>query len=288
MGSELLVMAALLLYPADWRARYGEEICVLVAEDGGRVAAAASLAWRAIPAWILPLEHLRDRDARMRSSLGAVLAAWSALAAMGAVFVQLTQLQGFSASGHRVVGWAYGIFDVALAVSVLVAAVGGLPLWLQLLRQARRDRRTAMTVLLALTLAGPAAYLAAAALALRIVHHPEGSGPSWFVSFAIAGFAVAGLACAGPICALRQLRPSGRTVKRATAAAGIAATCIAVAGAASGVAALGLCLWAPGFAGYHHDGLLGGYLAVIATTAAIATISGAKGVRATLEVTAVS
>ena len=83
---DLLISAALLLYPLAWRARYGEEIRALVAEEGSQVAAAASLAWRAAPAWIYPPRHLHDRDARMRSSVGTVLIAWSALKAIGVVF----------------------------------------------------------------------------------------------------------------------------------------------------------------------------------------------------------
>jgi hypothetical protein len=286
-GRDLLVSAALRLYPPAWRARYGEEIRALVDDEGGRAAAAVSLAWRAGPAWICPPRHLHDRDARMRSSVGTVLVAWSTLTAIGVVFAQLTQLQGFRAADHPVVGWAYAVFDVALAASVVVAAAGGLPLWLQLLRQARCERRSAVTAWLSLTVAGPAAYLAAAAVALRVVHHPEGSGPWWFVSFAVAGFAVEALACAGPVSALHRLRPSGRIVTRATTAGGIVAACIALAGAASGIAATGLCLWAPGFAGYHHSGLLAGYLAVVALGAAIAAVSAARGVRATLWATAV-
>jgi hypothetical protein len=285
LSHDRLISVALLLYPPAWRARYGEEIRALVADEGGRVLAAASLAWRAAPAWVCPLRHLRDRNARMRSSLGTVLGAWSALTAVGAVFIQLTQLQGFRVARHPLVGWAYIIFDIALAASVLVATAGGVPLWLQMLRQAIRERQSAVAALLWLTVAAPAGYLAIAVITLRVVHHPEGSGPWWFVWFAIAGFVVAGLACAGPISALHRLRPSGRAVKRATTAAGIAATSIALAGAASGVAATGLCLWAPGFGGYHRDGLLGGYLTVVTITAVIVTVSAAKGVRATLELT---
>jgi MFS family permease len=217
----------------------------------------------------------------MRSSVGTVLATCSALTAIGIVFAQLTQLRGFRAADHPVIDWAYLVFDVALAASVLVATAGGIPLWLQMLRQARQERRRWVLAWLSLTVTGPAACVAAAAIALRVVHHPEASGPWWFVSFAIAGFAVAGLACSGPISALHRLRPAGRTLARAMAAAGIAAACVALAGIASGIAATGLYLWVPGFAGYHHAGLLGSYLAVVAITAAIATVSAARGVRAT-------
>jgi hypothetical protein len=83
----------------------------------------------------------------MRASVVTTLMAWAMLAGLGLIFAQLTQLQGFRVPGHPVIGWAYAIFDGALAVSALTAAVGGLPLWLLMLRRAhpgpggdRRDR----------------------------------------------------------------------------------------------------------------------------------------------------
>ncbi len=100
----------------------------------------ASVAWRAVPAWICPPRHLHDRPARMRSSLATALVAWSMLAGLGLVFAQLTQFQGLTVPGHPEVRWAYAVFDVSLALSALVAGVGGLPLWLLLLRRAWRHR----------------------------------------------------------------------------------------------------------------------------------------------------
>lgn len=279
-GSGLLVSAALLAYPRAWRDRYADEVRALVDESDGGLAAAASLAWRAPPAWVCPPRHLHDREARMRASLATVLVAWSALTGLGAVFAQLTQLQGFEAAGHPVVRWAYLTFDAALAASVLIAAAGGLPLWLRMLQQTRREHRRREAAWLWVAVGGPAAYVAAAAVALRVVHHPEASGPWWFVSFAIAGFAVAAMASAGPIVALHRLRPRGPAVRRATKAAGLAAATVAMAGLASGIAATGLCLWVRDFAGYHRDGLLGGYLVVVAAAAAVATVSAARGIRA--------
>lgn len=281
-GDRPIARAVLLLYPRAWRDRYGEEVHALLAESGCTAAAIASLAWRAMPAWVRPPRHLHDREARMRSSLGTVLAAWSALTGVGIVFAQLTQLQGFEASAHPLVRWSYLIFDAALAVSVLAAAVGGLPLWLQMVRQARRDGRPRELAWLWLALAAPAAFIVAAAIALRLVHHPEGAGPSWFLTFAVLGFAMAGLASAGPIVALHRLRPHGPAVHLAATAAGVAAVASSLGGAASGLAAIGLCLWDPAFAGFHHGGLLGGYLLLVALIAATGTVSATRGMRARL------
>jgi hypothetical protein len=46
--------AALGLYPPSWRARYGDEVQALLDESGGGLRAIASVAWRALPAWIRP------------------------------------------------------------------------------------------------------------------------------------------------------------------------------------------------------------------------------------------
>ena len=61
----------------------------------------ASLAWRALPAWIWPAPHLHDRPARMRASLATGLMSWSFLVGLGLVFAQLTQLQGYRPQAIR-------------------------------------------------------------------------------------------------------------------------------------------------------------------------------------------
>ena len=132
--------AVLALYPPSWRARYGDEVLALLDDSGGGPAAGASLAWHALPAWIRPPLH--DRSDRMRASLATALMSWSMLTGLGLVFAQLTQLQGVNAPGHPELRWAYAVFDTTLAASALVAGLGGLPLWLLMLRRARREQRT--------------------------------------------------------------------------------------------------------------------------------------------------
>src|SRR5689334_6815018 len=65
----LLARAALALYPPAWRARYGQEALELLCDLGGGMPAAASMAWRAVPAWLWPPRHLHDRAGRMRASM---------------------------------------------------------------------------------------------------------------------------------------------------------------------------------------------------------------------------
>ncbi len=275
-----LARAAVALYPPAWRARYGAELAALLEDSGGGIAAALSVAWRAIPAWIWPPRQLHDRDARMRASLGTLLVAGAMLTGIGLVFAQLTQLQGLRPPGHPIVGWSYAIFDAALAIAGLAAAAGGLPLWLLMLRRARREHRARDAAYLLLPLAVPAGYWATLAVTVRLVGGPGGVSGAWFLVFTLAGFAAAGLACAGPILALRRLRPRGPAVRFAARAAGVAAGSLVLAIAASAVAAAGLCLWARDFAGYHQAGVLAGYLGVTGVLAAAATAGAVRGARA--------
>src|SRR4029077_16109523 len=171
--------AALALYPPSWRARYGDEVLAYLDESGGGPAAVASLAWRALPAWFCPPRHLHDRPARMRASLATALMSWSMLVGLGLVFAQLTQLQGITVPGHLQVRWAYAVFDVTLAVSVLVAGLGGLPLWLLMLRRARREQRTRDMVYLFLPVLAPVAYQAGLIVTARMGGGASGGSQGW-------------------------------------------------------------------------------------------------------------
>jgi len=277
-----LAQAALALYPPSWRARYGDEVLALLEESGGGPAAVASLAWRALPAWFCPPRHLHDRPARMRASLATALMSWSMLAGLGLVFAQLTQLQGLTAPGHPELRWAYAVFDVTLAASALVAGLGGLPLWLLMLRHARREQRTRDVAYLLLPVLAPVAYLAALIVTARLAGGASGVSQGWFGVITLAGFAAAATAAAGPGLALRRLQPRGPALRLAATAAGVSAAVMAVAAVAIVVAVTSLNLWARQFVGFHDGTLSGIYLALVVTAAAVTTVSAARGTRAAL------
>jgi hypothetical protein len=279
-GKARLTRAALRLYPPAWRARYESEVLALLEDTGGGLTAALGLAWRALPAWIWPPRQLHDQEARIRASLGTVLVSGAMLAGVGLVFAQLTQFQGFRAHGSPLVVGSYAIFDAAMAACAVAAAAGGLPLWLVMLRRARREHRTRDTAYLMLPVVAPAAYLVTLRVVVALLGGPDGVSPAVFFCVALLGFGAAAVSCAGPILAMQRLRPRGPAVQLAIRAAGVATAAIVVAGAASATALTGLFLWVRGFAGYHSGAMLSGYLAVVAALAMSAIVSARRGTRA--------
>jgi len=275
-----LTRAALALYPPSWRARYGDEVLALLGDSGGGPVAVASVAWRALPAWFSP--PLPDRPTRMRASLATALMSWSMLAGLGLVFAQLTQLQGLTAPGHPELRWAYAVFDVTLAASALIAGLGGLPLWLLMLRRARREHRVRDAVYLFLPLLAPVAYLIGLAGTARLVAGPNGVSQGWFGAVTLAGFAAAATAAAGPGLALRRLQPRGPALRLAATAAGLSAAVMAVAAGGIVVAVISLNLWVRQFPGYHDGTVSGIYLALVVSAAVVTTVSAARGTRAAL------
>ena len=277
-----LAHVVLALYPPAWRARYGDETLGYLGESGAGPRDVASLLWRVVPAWVWPPAHLHDRPARMRASLATILMSWSALLVLGAVFDQLTQQQGATPAGHPVIGWSYAIFDVAIVLSTLILGAGCLPLWLLMLRRARRDHSARVIACLLTPVAAPIGGFLALAVILRAVSHPNGVGSWWFLIFTLMGFATAGIAAAGPAMALRIQRPRGPAVRLAAIAAAMATATIIAAFAASILAAVGLSLWAHQFAGYHNGILVGTYLAAVTGAGAVAAVSATRGFRAAL------
>src|ERR1700750_1254055 len=175
-----LARAALALYPPSWRARYGAEILALLDDSGGGPAAAASLAWHALPAWFSPPRHLHDRPARMRASLATALVSWSMLTGFGLGFAPLPPFHGPGPAPLPQIRWAYAVFDVTLATSALIAGLGGLPLWLLMLRRAWREQRTRDTVYLLLPVVAPVTYLIGLIVTTRVAGGVSGVSPGWF------------------------------------------------------------------------------------------------------------
>jgi hypothetical protein len=173
-------------------------------------------------------------------------------------------------------------------------AAGGVPLWVLMLRTARRRREVAWLLAPAVVpavflvaafaiggLAGRAGPLVAPTQSGPVADLANGGvGPRWFLALVVLGFAAAVLSAAGPALALRRLRPEGPAVVLAARAAALAAVTMGLACAASVVAAVGLYLWAPAYAGYHESWQLAVYLPAVLLAAAVAVVSTARGIRA--------
>jgi len=292
--------ASLRLYPAAWRARYQDEVRALLEDSGADLRTIASLAGQAIRARIWPSRHLYDPPARMRASLATVAVAWTVLAGLAAVFASFTQTQpalqqNLTGPRHLVIQWSFWVFDGAVGASLLAVAAGGLPLWLLMLRRARRQHRPREIAWLLAPAVVPAVYLGAASVTLSLARHGtapiqppfahatpsfidlgnDNVGPWWLM---VAGFAAGLMAAAGPGLALHRLRPGGPGVTRAARAAGLAVAAMGLAGAASIVAAAGLHAW--GAAPYRQGWPFAACLLLFLAAIAVAGASAARGIRA--------
>jgi hypothetical protein len=173
-----------------------------------------------------------------------------------------------------------GVFDAAVGVSVLAVAVGGLPLWLLMVRRTRREQRPRDLACLLAPVVVPVLYLAAGQVTGLVPPAGAGNGPmglSAYLALLVLGFAAGVLSAAGPALALRRLRPGGPAVGLAARAAGVAAAAMALAGAASIVAAIGLYRWAPP---YHQGWQLAVYPPLVLLAVTVAVVSAARGIRA--------
>jgi hypothetical protein len=222
----------------------------------------------------------------MQASLATVLVAWTVLVGLAVVFAQLTQGQVSpqdQLTGARQVVFlmSYGVFGAAVCASVLAVAVGGLPLWLLMMRWARREQRPRDLACLLAPVVVPVLYLAAGLVTTGLVGQPgTGNGPtglSAYLALLVLGFAAGVISAAGPAQALRRLRPRGPAVGLAVWAAGVAAAAMALAGAASIVAALGAYRWAPA---YHQGWRLAVYPPLVLLVVSVAIVSAARGIRA--------
>jgi hypothetical protein len=108
-----------------------------------------------------------------------------------------------------------------------------------------------------------------------------GVGPRWFLALVVLGFAAAAVSAAGPGLALHRLRPHGPAVVLAARSVGLASVTMGLAAAASLIAAAGLYLWAPSYAGYHVSWQLAAYPSAVLLTCAVSVVSAARGIRAT-------
>jgi len=91
-----------------------------------------------------------------------------------------------------------------------VAGLGGLLLWLLMLRRAGRERRIRDTFYPLLPVVAPVPYLAGLIVVARQSRGVSGVSQGWFLVITSAGLVAAAAAAAGPGLALRRLQPRGQ------------------------------------------------------------------------------
>jgi len=151
-------VALLSAYPADWRARYGDELELLIADlrAGGRapIPMAFDLLCGAVAAWVR-IERRTLMSQRSRNALISVLWSWVAFAAVAAWFghdlaiypsaLKVAQID----PSHPVVPDAYHVLLAAGAVGVAATAMAAITFAINALGYARRCGRRSTFVLMA-------------------------------------------------------------------------------------------------------------------------------------------
>jgi hypothetical protein len=203
-ASQRLARAFVALYPEAWRERYGEEMLALLEDDPPGVRGLASLLAGAAGA------HLRPRAvwsrasvaaARVHLTVAALFGCWLALALAGAAFQKDTEDPVFAAAGagHPLLDAARAAVVAGAILGALAVAAGGLPLLWKALLRARRDRPTAL--LLLLPPVALAAFAALTALALELARARGQGFPASFVLEVALPWSLAAGACT-LVCAL--------------------------------------------------------------------------------------
>jgi hypothetical protein len=200
----------------------------------------------------------------MRASLTTVLLAWSVLAGFGLAFAQLSQLRGAippviaDVPAHLVgwnphlavvtaytdiVTWSYWVFAAAIVISALATWGGSAPLWLVMLRRARREQRQRDVTRLLMPVLVPLCYLALASVTAMHVNSRYGVGLWWLLACQLAGFAAAIALATGPGQVLRSMKPRGLAVRLASRSAALGLASMIVAVLACGTAAITMHLY---------------------------------------------
>jgi hypothetical protein len=240
------------LYPEAWRARYREEMLALLADDPPDARGLASLVRGAIDAHVRPRSCFAAApEARVRLSVGTLLACWLLVSIAGGAFAQVTEnipyTTPFDGSQHHIlIGLAHTAVIAGALLGAAAVAVGGLPLVWLALRRAARPGEVRLRLLLALPPLATAALIGLAAAVFAIgPARGEGFPVTWVASVmapvslgALAWVACCWLATRG---VLARLQAPASALRRAAAAAAVLA--IAMCIVTAGFAAYTLSLW---------------------------------------------
>lgn len=183
------------VYPANWRARYGDELDQLVADLGDRgrppLAMAADLLRGAMAAWLTGRES--QMTERAKAALITVLWSWVAFAATAAWFGHDLAVFPSPRAAERIalvdqaVPGAYHALLVAGAIGVAATAVAAVVFAVDAARYARQHRRRSTFILMVAPIVVAACWLGG----LRLV--PVATDSAGSLAFAI-GWLLLGIA----------------------------------------------------------------------------------------------
>jgi hypothetical protein len=175
--------ALLRLYPAAWRARYGDELADLIDERRLSLCDALDLLRGALDAHCNLADLLGEWSAltsRLRSAAVTTFTAWTLFCVAVAGLAKTTEDRAFvsAAQVHAALGVSYVVVQGAFILAGLAVLVGGLPAALVALRQAWQGRDAVLVRLLLVPGLAATVVVAYARLAVRLVP-PAGlhSGP---------------------------------------------------------------------------------------------------------------
>ena len=140
MTASRLERVLLAAFPPHFRARYGDELAALIADDGGPTHTTVDLLRAAAREWLRPtfVGVAEERRGRRLEATTATVWAWWCLSAI-AVAVFARAVDDHPVPGLRSWGWtAYRAGTVVFEVTSAVVAIGGFAVWLRVVRHAWR------------------------------------------------------------------------------------------------------------------------------------------------------
>lgn len=162
------------LYPAAWRARYGEEFAALLEDCPMTLSSYADIMLGALDAHIAPQDttgRILAMINRPRRTAIAVFSAYILYVLAGIGFQKMSEYDDFfdAARAHSLIGTGYTILYTGAVVSLLAVLAGGLPLAVTALRFAWTNRRWDIPLLLSVPVFAFAVLIGYIELLLHVI-----------------------------------------------------------------------------------------------------------------------
>lgn len=237
-GDPLLVRAALSLYPARWRDRYGEEFASLLTDMAStaswptRAGLIADTARGALDARLNPPGG-RIMPDRIRGPVAVTACAVMVFSIAGAGFQKMTEDPAFAAAArkHAAIGAQLGVLRVAAIVAAVAVLAGALPLAWSIIRQATTARRADLIRPLVIPPAAVTSWLAVVVVIARAYHHPQvhsAANIATVAAIALLGLAAAAACAWAMIALLRRADLPARLLRPQVVPMAVLSVCMAV------------------------------------------------------------